>query len=64
MLITNNYDNMRNANKTVIHVPKLRSHQYLILFYNRWLTIYKFHWSTKIIERKESFALAKKTLKC
>ena len=29
MLVTNNYDNMRNTNKTVFHIPKIRTDRYL-----------------------------------
>ena len=32
MLITSNYNNMGDAEKTVIHIPKLRVGQYLLLF--------------------------------
>ena len=35
MSITNNYGNMRNANKTVIRIHKLRADQYLFLFHTR-----------------------------
>ena len=37
MSITNNYGNMRNANKTVIRIHKLRADQYLFLFHTRQL---------------------------
>ena len=32
MLITSNYNTMGGAEKTVIHIPKLRVRQYLLLF--------------------------------
>ena len=37
MLITNNYGNMRNTNKTVIPPPKSRHGQYMFYFHTRWL---------------------------
>ena len=32
MLISSNYNDMGNTKKTVIHIPKLRVGQYLLLF--------------------------------
>ena len=60
MSITNNYGNMRNANKIVIRIHKLRAGQYLFLFHTRQLLFKKFTDLQKIIEIKKNFALAQK----
>ena len=63
MLITNNNDNMRNTNKIVIHIHKLRADQSLFLFHTRWLLFKNFTDLQKVVEIKDNFALTKK-LKC
>ena len=42
MSVSNNYGNMRNTNKTVICIPKLRAGQYFLLFHTRWLLLKNF----------------------
>ena len=42
MSVSNNYGNMRNTNKTVIRIPKLRAGQYFLLFHTRWLLLKNF----------------------
>ena len=61
MLITIKYGNMRNTNKTVIYIPKLRAGRYLFLFHTRWLLFKSLIDLKKIVEIKENFTLTKKT---
>ena len=63
MLITNNYGSMINANKTVIHIAKLRSGHDLYLLHAPWLLFKNFTHLQKVNEIKENFALAKKKKK-
>ena len=57
--MTNVYGNMRNMNKTVIHIRRLRTNKYLFLFHIRWLLWKNFTDLQKFFEIKENFALAK-----
>ena len=49
-LIINNYGNMRNTNKTIIHIPKPRADHYLFLFHKRWLLFKNFTGLQKLLK--------------
>lgn len=62
MLITNNYDNAGNTNKTIIHIPKHRTNRYSFLFPTRWLLFENFTDLRKFIQtREKNLLLQKKT---
>lgn len=62
MLITNNYDNVGNTNKTIIHIPKHRTNRYSFLFPTRWWGILLIYENLFKQERKTCFG--RKKLKC
>ena len=55
MLIASDYNNMSNMKKTVIHIPKFRVGQHLLLF--------EFHWFADNSWYKKELCFGKKT-KC
>ena len=57
MLITNNYGNMWNTNKIVIHITKLRGGHDLFLFHTPWLLFKNFTDLQNVVEIKEKFPL-------
>lgn len=63
MLVTNNCDNMRNTNKTIIHIPKHKTNRYSFLFPTRWLLFKNFTNLRKFVQTSEKNLLRQKKTK-
>ena len=61
VLITTNYRYMKKIKKSAIHISRLRTGQYMLLFHTCWLLFKNFNDLQKVVEIKADFALAKKT---
>ena len=59
VLITKNSCDMKKTKKTVIHIFRLRTGQYLFLFHTCWLLFKNVTDLQKVVEIKVGFALAK-----
>ena len=61
LLITTDWRDIKKIKKNAIHISRLRTGQYMLLFHTCYVLFKNFNDLSKVVEIKVDFALAKKT---